>query len=361
MIKFHTKNITIDKNNLFQIINLKYKVFFPLTNFMDKKNFLSVIKNFKLQNNTFFPYPIALNLKVKSKKKLDLINKFNVIYKNVKVCEIKNPSVYTFNKNERYNILKSLYNTTSSLHPGFKKYQKNNIYIGGSIINFNNKIIRQFNFDKPEKVKKKLIKLKKICGFHTRNIPHNGHIWVHNLGLKKCKNLLVQPIIGSYKFNEYSEHALIKGHKNYINIKKKILKKNQKIILSFLLLQPQYSGPREGMLHARIRKNYGCTHFLVGRDHAGYKNYFKSYATQKYCLKYEKKLGIKIISYKSPKYCINCFNITNNFCTFCKNKNLDDINGTMIRKLLKYKKKINNKLFDLNLLSGIKSKQLLNK
>ena len=106
-------------------------------------------------------------------------------------------------------------------------------------------------------------------GFHTRNIPHKGHEWIHEYGLNKCKNILIQPIIGQFKKGEYTEEAVLKSNEFLVKSKNNKIKNNFRYFFSFINLQPKYGGPREALLHALIRKNYGCTHFLVGRDHAG--------------------------------------------------------------------------------------------
>ena len=77
---------------------------------------------------------------------------------------------------------------------------------------------------------------------------------------------------------------------------------------------PRYAGPREALFHAIVRKNYGCTHFLVGRDHAGVGKYYKKYQSQKFCKKYKAKLKIKIISFNEPYLCTTCNKIINKKC-----------------------------------------------
>ena len=99
----------------------------------------------------------------------------------------------------------------------------------------------------------------------------------------------------------------------------------------------RYAGPREAVFHALIRKNFGCTHFLVGRDHAGVGDYYGLYDAQKLCLKFEAELNIKIIKVRGPFYCSNCKKITND--KFCKDiKSKVEVSGTKIRNALLNKK-----------------------
>lgn len=336
-------------------------MFYPVTKFMNKEEFTSVINKMQLSNKKFFPFPIYLNPINKFNNKYKNANYFELYYNKTKVCKIKNESIYNFKKKNLLILSKKLFQSKKEKHPGIQKFiNQNNFYISGKIYSLNNKINNLVKFKKPSYFKKKFKNLQKICGFHSRNVPHAGHQWLHNLALSKCKNLLIHPLIGQYAKGEYTEYALIKSHEKLMSIKSsEFKKKNYKVFLNFLNLYPKYAGPREALLHAIIRKNYGCTHFLVGRDHAGIKNYYSKYASQKICKKYKKKIGIKIISFVSPKYCNKCKNIMNKKCFKCINSKLIDINGSYIRKILKKNKKICKHLFNTDLISSISKNKLL--
>ena len=116
--------------------------------------------------------------------------------------------------------------------------------------------------------------------------------------------------------------------------------KNKNIFFALFNSYPRYAGPREALLHAIVRRNYGCTHFLVGRDHAGTGNYYKKYDSQKKCLKFKRELKIKIIPFNEPYLCSKCKIVVNKKCTICKKISKRLINGTYIRKNLLKKNKI---------------------
>ena len=119
-------------------------------------------------------------------------------------------------------------------------------------------------------------------------------------------------------------------------MKKYIKKKN--ILFGVFNSYPRYGGPREAVFHALVRKNYGCTHFLVGRDHAGYKNFYKKYESQNFCKQIEKKIKIKILKFNEPFLCKK-YNIILNDKKICKGAKFP-ISGTYIRNLLFKKKEI---------------------
>ena len=153
--------------------------------------------------------------------------------------------------------------------------------------------------------------------------------------LKKYSNLLIQPLLGQYKKNEYLDEII----KATNLVAAKMYNKNNTFYIPYFHTQDM--GPRESALHAIIRKNYGCTHFWVGRDHAGFKNFFQKYESQNYCKKIQKKIGINIIALDEPYYCSICKEVVNKSCKKknCRGKKIS-ISGTKIRKYIRSNKKI---------------------
>ena len=141
-------------------------------------------------------------------------------------------------------------------------------------------------------------------------------------------------MIGQFKRNEYKSNYIINLNKKLVD---KIYKKKN-ILFCVFNSYPRYGGPREAVFHAIVRKNFGCTHFLVGRDHAGYKNFYKKYESQKFCKSNEKRIKIKILTFKEPFLCKK-HNTVLNDRKLCKGEKFP-ISGTYIRNLLLKKKRI---------------------
>ena len=332
--------ININKKNLLDIINIKFKVFDPIDSFMSKEDFISVVESFNLTNNVFFPLPIYLDIDQEDYKNTKKTNLLNIFFNNIKICDIYINSIYKINSKKK--LGNKLFNTKDEKHPGFANFLKTKkFFIEGKTENFNNQILKKLFFSDPKKVFKKINKtgFKNIAGFHTRNAPHKGHEWIHKHALKTCDALMIQPLIGQFRKNEYNEKLIVHTDKKLVNE----IYNSKKIFLEFLNCYPRYAGPREALFHAIARKNYGCTHFLVGRDHAGVvsisgKNYYKKYESQKICNKYQSKLGIKIICFNEPYLCKSCKKVVNN-CNHSQEKKVA-ISGTKIRKLIISRKKI---------------------
>ena len=328
------QKLKINYQTLTDIINVKFKIFYPIKKFHTKKDFYSVIKKKKLTNGKFFPFPIFFSLNKFHYNKFKNQKIIQIIYNQTFVCNLR---VNSFYKVDKKKIGRKIFNTPNLSHPGYKNFiQSGNYNIDCDIMKFNKKILREINFSDPNKIKKTIRKrkLQTIVGFHTRNVPHRAHEWIHSFGLNKCDGLLVQPMIGQFKKNEYKSDCIISSNKKLVE---KIYNKKN-ILFGIFNSYPRYGGPREAILHAIVRKNYGCTHFLVGRDHAGFKNFYKKYESQKFCKQNERKIKIKIIRFNEPFLCKNQDKVLNN-TKLCKGK-IFPISGTYIRNLILKNKKI---------------------
>ena len=336
--------ININRNNLLDIINIKFDVFNPINSFMSKENIISVIESLNLSNNDFFPIPIFFDIDSDCFKIAKKLNFLNIFFNDIKICDLYIESIYELKSKKKLGV--KLFNTKDEKHPGFNNFlQSGKFFVQGKVENFNNKILKKLFFSDPQEVISRIKKagFKNIAGFHTRNVPHKAHEWIHRYALKKCEALMIQPLIGQFKKNEFHEKVIVQSNEELVN---KIYR-NKKIFLEFLNSYPRYAGPREALFHAITRKNYGCTHFLVGRDHAGVtnaygQNYYKKYESQKLCKKYKSKLGIEIICFQEPYFCEICKKVVNE-CNHQKEKKIS-ISGTKIRNLIFSGKKIPDEL-----------------
>ena len=227
------RKLKINYQTLTDIINIKYDIFNPIKKFLSKKDFYSVIEKKKLSNGKFFPFPIFFPLKRTDYKKLNNQKKIKFFMINI-VCNLKINSFYFKNKKK---IGKKIFKTSNLSHPGYKNFiDTGNYNIDCEIKKFNKKILKKVNFTNPNIIKKiiKKRKLKTVVGFHTRNVPHRAHEWIHSFGLKNCDGLLVHPMIGQFKKNEYKSNYIISSNEKLVD---KIYKKKI-FCLVFLILTP---------------------------------------------------------------------------------------------------------------------------
>ena len=315
------KRFNLNQNQFSDIINLTNNVFYPLRNFVNQSQFDSIIQRMKL-GKKFFPFPIFFGInkdkfiKYKNEKKLIFF------YKSKAVVEVSNIHFFKYDKKK---FGKTIYGDNFKKHPYFKKFNNENyIFLNFSFHKIYNHCYNKKKFISPKNFLKKN-RNKLLPAFHTRNVPHAAHQKIHKLLIKKFNSLLIQPLIGQYKLGEYKDDVIIKLNK----IAAKSYKKKNVFVIPFFSY-PRYGGPREAALHAIVRKNYGCSHFWVGRDHAGYKKFYTKYESQNFCKKIKKKLKIKIVGKKEFYYCSKNSVIVNE-CN-CKINCKINISGTQVRK-----------------------------
>ncbi|MFL2997411.1 MAG: bifunctional sulfate adenylyltransferase/adenylylsulfate kinase [Candidatus Neomarinimicrobiota bacterium] len=313
--------------------------FFPLKGFMDEKNYISVLENMRLQNGLLWPMPITLDVSDDFMKKIVLNDKITLKDKEgfslaiLTISDIWKP-------NFDYEA-EAIYKTLDRSHPGlhylYNIGYKN--YVGGRLEGIS--LPRYYDYKElrhsPESLKKEFEKLgwKKIIAFQTRNPLHKAHVEMTLKSLKAHKaKLLIHPVVGLTKTGDVDHHTRVRCYKH-------VIKKYDKgtALLSLLPLAMRMGGPREALWHALIRKNYGCTHFIVGRDHAGpgydknKKPFYGSYDAQKILLKYENEIGIKMIAFKFMVY-IPETKKYKSIDETSKNEKYKTVSGTQLRNLL---------------------------
>ncbi len=278
--------------------------FSPLDGFMSKKDYISVVDEIRLSNGLLWPLPITLDVsddfisQISNSPKIILRDKEGFILALLEVKDIWQPDLEL--------EAQSVFGTTDTKHPGvhylLKTSKKN--YIGGKI----EKVLNPHHYDyqnlrhTPDELKSvfKNKKWNKIIAFQTRNPLHKAHFELTKRAMKDLNaNLLIHPVIGMTKPGDVNHYTRTRCYEHIMQEYP-----DKSAFLSLLPLAMRMGGPKETLLHAIIRKNYGCTHLIVGRDHAGpglnSKNepFYGPYEAQEMLEKYQDELGIKMVPFK---------------------------------------------------------------
>lgn len=296
--------------------------FSPLDGFLKEDDYKSVVKNMRLANGHLWTMPIVLSINEKQKDEFQHCDQVVLIHETglpLAIMDIsKEGSIYKFNIKEECEKVYGAYDTN---HPYVKILQnayemEEKIYnIGGEITEF--KLPPHYDFvsfrKTPEQLKSQFREMgwTKVVGFQTRNPMHRSHFeltkYAQKVAGEDCK-ILLHPVIGVTQDCDVNYHTRVKCYKKLL----KYYDENE-CELSLLNLSMRMAGPREAVWHAQIRKNHGCTHFVVGRDHAGpsYKkqdgsDFYGHYDAQDLLLKHADEIGIipvisKMIVYALPK------------------------------------------------------------
>lgn len=303
-------------------------VFAPLDGFMNEADFKSVCASSFLANEAgasrggVWTIPITLE-KPKDFKGYEA----QLVYEGKSVGFIDISDEFEAKDDDIF----AVFGTNDKNHPGVKKeLNKNKIRLAGKP-QIEEKFLENDLYKGILKNKLELKENSKICGFQTRNPIHKAHEHLQRTALEICDYLFINPLIGWKKPGDFAPEAIFAAYSTMIE---KFYPKNR-VYFAPLITQMRYAGPKEAVFHALIRKNLGCSHFIIGRDHAGVGEYYGVYEAQEFAKKFADKLGIELLLLSEPYYCEFCGQITSaNACCHDEAQKIK-ISGTKIRECLK--------------------------
>ena len=282
--------------------------FSPLIGFMGRKDYESVCSTMRLGDRTIWPIPITLDVteefrcKINPGSTIALRDPEGVMLAALHVEEVWQP--------DRLAEAKMIYGTTSTAHPGvdFLLNQAGPWYVGGRVEGIHAPSSYDFPIlrNTPAELRTEFLRLgwRKIVGFQTRNPMHRAH---QELTLRAAKqvgaNLLIHPSVGLTKPGDVEYYVRVRCYEALLDTYPKGVAK-----LSLLPLAMRMAGPREAVWHAIIRKNYGCSHFIVGRDHAGPGNdvngkpFYGPYEAQELLSSHQRELGVTMVPFQMMVY-----------------------------------------------------------
>ncbi|RYG68163.1 sulfate adenylyltransferase [bacterium] len=253
--------------------------FSPLEGFMGRADYENCIVNKRLANGLPWTIPVTLAVTTDEAEGLTigeevaLIDKFGNILAVLELDEI-----YRYDKEREARLV---YATTEQAHPGVRNlFRRGDIHLGGKIKVLQERVDKSFPQYRlsPLEVRRTFAEKgwRTIVGFQTRNPIHRAHEYITKAALETMDGLLIHPLVAYSKEDDIPADIRMKCYEVLID---NYYPKNR-VLLSVLPAASRYAGPREAILHAIVRKNYGCTHFIVGRDHAGVGNYYGTYDAQ---------------------------------------------------------------------------------
>ena len=326
------KTLEVDQAILMSAEQIAIGTFSPLEGFMNKKNVDSVLKSFTLSDGVIWPIPIVLQISKDQASDLNIGNKVALVLKGTKeiyaVLHIEDIYSYDLDK-----MALETFQTTDLNHPGVQLLkERGNYFLGGKI-----ELIKRLDFKYPHlgftpRQARIIFESKgwsKIVGFHTRNVIHRVHEHIQNLAFEKyyCDGLFIHPAVGAKQRGDYTANIILKTYQLMVD---KYYPKG-KVVLAAFQNYSRYAGPREAVFTALCRKNFGCSHFIVGRDHTGLRKYYAPDAAQK-LFKQLGDIGIVPIFFDEMYYCKKC----NQYLEKCEHNHQDilNISGTKGRQML---------------------------
>jgi sulfate adenylyltransferase len=328
--------ITLSPREAFDLEMIAIGAFSPLTGFQGQADFTRVCKEMRLANGTVWPIPVILSpaddvtANIKAGQKIAMNDSKGRLLGLMMVTE-KYP-------HDKALEIPNVYRTEDEAHPGVKIVKGQGSWnLAGPIDVITTTHEPEFSEYRIPPAKTREAFTAKgwstIAAFQTRNPIHRSHEYLTKVALEMTDGLLIHPLVGETKSDDIPAQTRMDCYKVLVDL----YYNPKRTMLSVMPLAMRYAGPREAVLHTLIRKNYGITHFIVGRDHAGVGTYYGTYDAQTIFDQFDlpKDIGVTILKFEHTAWCKKCEAVVS--AKTCPHGNEDKVapSGTKVREMLK--------------------------
>lgn len=307
----------------------------PLTGFMEQSDYQSVVDTMHLANGLPWTIPVTLSVEeavAAPLKEGSLVRLDDSNGRFIGVLELTQK--YRYDK-EREAV--NVYRTDDDNHPGVKVvYQQGDVHLAGPIWLLHRDPHPLFPDYQIDPVKSRVLfqdkGWKTIVGFQTRNPIHRAHEYIIKCAMETVDGLFLHPLVGATKSDDIAAEVRMRCYE--IMVERYFPEKQ--VILAINPAAMRYAGPREAVFHALIRKNYGCTHFIVGRDHAGVGDYYGTYDAQHIFDEFDPAaLGISPMKFEHAFYCTRTHQMATTKTSPSRPDERIHLSGTKVREMLR--------------------------
>jgi len=331
----HLPRVQLDERAASDVVMIAIGAFSPLTGFMVKADYDRTVKEMRLENGLPWSIPITLSVTESVAEPLvvgSLIRLDNPQGEFMAVLELREK--YTYDKiHEATNV----YRTNDEKHPGVKVvYDQGGINLAGDIWLLDRRPHPEFPAYQIDPIDSRAMFQSKgwktVVGFQTRNPIHRAHEYIQKCAMETVDGLFLHPLVGATKEDDIPAQVRMRCYEIILEH----YYPQERVILAINPAAMRYAGPREAIFHALIRKNYGCTHFIVGRDHAGVGDYYGTYDAQHIFGEFAPgELGITPMMFEHAFYCKLSQGMATTKTSPSKPEQRVHLSGTKVREMLR--------------------------
>ena len=325
--------VVVGSRQLADLEMLAIGAYSPLSGFMKRADYLGVVNDMHLENGLPWSVPITVSTSteqaatLKEGTQVALVNAHGTVQAILTVEE-------KFGYDKQHEA-QNVYRTTDGTHPGVQAmYEQGDVLLGGSVrvLALPNQAFAQYRFT-PAQSRQQFAERgwKRVVGFQTRNPVHRAHEYIQKCAMETVDGLFLHPLVGDTKGDDIPADVRMRCYE--------VLLENyypaNRVVLGVLPAAMRYAGPREAIFHALMRKNYGCSHFIVGRDHAGVGNYYGTYDAHHIFADFDPaKLGITPMFFDHTFFCRACDSMASSKTCPHGNDEHVTLSGTKVRQML---------------------------
>ena len=325
--------LQLNARQISELLLIATGAYSPLDGFMGEADYREVVSSMRLANGVAWPMPITLAVSSDDARRLQIKKDVALYQDHLLLGVLHLEQKYTYDKAREAELV---FRTTDLAHPGVQAlYSQGDWLLGGriSLINCPDDLSFPEYRKDPSQTRQLFIDRgwRRVVAFQTRNPVHRAHEYIQKCAMEIADGLLLHPLVGETKSDDVPADVRIRSYE-------KILANYYPVSRTVLAVMPaamRYAGPREAVFHALIRKNYGCSHFIVGRDHAGVGNYYGTYDAHRIFDEFEPhELGITPLFFDHTFYCKSCGAMASSKTCPHEQSQHVTLSGTKVRELL---------------------------